>query len=278
MTNDELFARHALSQERRGLQKSSIKIRDQYLRTLAAAHPRRKTILTVTREEIEAFLDGRGIDVSTRKAWLSHLNSFYRWAVGEGYGKANPVEHIIRPKVPRRLPRPADPDELDAALKAADPKMKAWILLAGMAGLRCMEIATLQGQDINWASKTITVRGKGDKERTVAVNARTLQSLKRLKPPRRGPVFTRPMGGGYSNSGLSDEFNRFLRGAGVHATAHQLRHFYGTEMFRKGHDVLVVQQQMGHASPVTTAGYVAADPAAAAKLVSQLKFSQPRRK
>lgn len=52
-------------------------------------------------------------------------------------------------------------------------------------------------------------------------------------------------------SAISRAFER----VGVQATAHQLRHYYATELLNAGTDVRVVQTLMRHASLATTAIY-----------------------
>jgi integrase/recombinase XerC len=43
-------------------------------------------------------------------------------------------------------------------------------------------------------------------------------------------------------------------------TAHQLRHRYATAAYSRSHDLLAVQQLLGHSTPTTTQGYVRLDP------------------
>jgi site-specific recombinase XerC len=51
----------------------------------------------------------------------------------------------------------------------------------------------------------------------------------------------------------SVKFNQFLREAGVGATAHQLRHLFGSTTYANTRDLRTVQELLGHASPETTA-------------------------
>ena len=48
---------------------------------------------------------------------------------------------------------------------------------------------------------------------------------------------------------------RALERAGVAASPHQLRHTFGTELYRLTHDLGLTQDLMGHSSPGTTARY-----------------------
>jgi Phage integrase family len=57
----------------------------------------------------------------------------------------------------------------------------------------------------------------------------------------------------------------------VGATVHQLRHWYGTNLYRtSGRDILLVRVLMGHSSVLTTQGYLASDRAGAAEPVARL--------
>lgn len=54
---------------------------------------------------------------------------------------------------------------------------------------------------------------------------------------------------------LSDAFKR----AGVDATAHQLRHWFGTNVLRAGGNLRVAQELLRHSSPAITARYTQVD-------------------
>jgi integrase len=51
---------------------------------------------------------------------------------------------------------------------------------------------------------------------------------------------------------------------------HQLRHRFGTVAYQLSHDLRLVQELLGHASPQTTAGYTRTSPAASGKLIAAL--------
>lgn len=81
----------------------------------------------------------------------------------------------------------------------------------------------------------------------------------RLVPPDSfGPVVSwrgRPI----SARAVSARLASYLRTFGIDATGHQARHSFGTALYAACHDLVTVQQQMGHCSPQTTRGYVAAN-------------------
>lgn len=61
-----------------------------------------------------------------------------------------------------------------------------------------------------------------------------------------------------------------LYGLGIDETLHSLRHYFGTSMYLVSRDRRLVQETMGHNSPLTTAGYAAWSPEAAAAAVEAI--------
>ena len=63
--------------------------------------------------------------------------------------------------------------------------------------------------------------------------------------------------GSFSNPSLNKSFQRACAKVGiVGKRAYDLRHTFGTEMYRRTHDPLVVQQLMLHRSSETTRRYI----------------------
>jgi integrase/recombinase XerC len=274
MTDDDLIRAHHVDQVRRGNLPRSIARRDANLATFVK-WLQGKPLLEVTRTDVERFLDARDIGPRTRYGWLSHLHAFYDWAARDELTEHDPTSRIIRPKMRRTLPRPADTDELLSALGDACPKHRCWLLLAAYQGLRCQEIAGLRREDVLEAEGLLRVAmAKGGNERLLPLHPDVLEALKALPMPRVGWVFRRPRGGPYGPVALSQEFNRFLRDAGVDATAHHLRHWFGTSLYMDTHDLRLVQEMLGHASPTTTAIYTAFDQRAAGEAVRALGFAR----
>ena len=103
------------------------------------------------------------------------------------------------------------------------------------------------------------VTGKGGHQRVVGIPAR-LAGILAESDATVGPVFGRPV----SPTRVSQIVNAYLRDNGVAATAHQLRHLYGTRLYAAtGGNLLAVQQALGHASVTSTQIYAAIDVGAA---------------
>jgi integrase len=279
MTNDDLIRGHHRDQFRRGLLPRSISRRDDNLRTFAKWLDD-MPLLDATRDDVERFLDerkvrgGGPVTARTRYGWLSHLHGFYAWAIRDDLSAFDPTARIIRPKMRRTLPRPAATSELLSALGDASPKHRCWLLLAAYQGMRCQEIAGLRREDVLDTEGLLRVsKAKGATERMMPLHPDVLAALKALPMPRVGWVFSRPRGGPYGPVAMSQEFNRFLRGAGVDGTSHQLRHWFGSTLYAQTHDIRLTQEMMGHADISTTAIYTAYDRRAAGEAVRALGLS-----
>lgn len=110
---------------------------------------------------------------------IASLRTFYRYAAGRGLRADNPAEHLESPRVnPEEQRRPwLERSDIRALLRAAGAgraaahatRNRAAIWLAAGCGLRRAEIAALRVRDFDREAKTILVRGKGEKVRTLAV-------------------------------------------------------------------------------------------------------------
>jgi integrase/recombinase XerC len=259
----------------RGLSDNTIRVRLdllQRLQTFLGDIPLRKAQAGHLLRFERLAISGRSPE--TRRAYVCHIRAFYRWAMQTGIVSDDPSALLTVPIVPRHLPRPIDEDDLTLALATARPKMRAMLTLAAFAGLRSIEIAGLDWSDFRRepdGSAFIHVRkGKGSKERTVEVGETVVRALQAYGPKRRGPMFLGLDGQPMEAKSVSRACNQHLARHGVNATMHQLRHRYGTVAYQLSRDLRMVQEQMGHASPQTTAGYTRASAEAAARMVAAM--------
>lgn len=265
--DESLLAGIRRDQERRGLLPGSIYKTRVHVKSLMRWLGD-VDVFEATRAEIEEFLDGRDITPKSRHSWVSQLHVFYQWAIGEGLCTTDPTEHIRRPRLRRSLPRPASTQDLVFAIQGAVPEMRCWLLLAALQGFRCKEIAGLEREDVVETEGLIRVsHAKGMHERILPLHPDVLEALRCLPMPRTGAVFP-----GVSPPKLSRRVNDYLRDLGIPSTAHQLRHWFGTELYRSTRDLRLVQEMLGHQSPSATAGYTAFAHRDATEAVQKLGF------
>lgn len=209
------------------------------------------TLATATRLHAESYL-GRDLAPESRRTYVAHLRGFYRWALDEGYATVDPTAKLPAVRVPRAVPRPIPTDDLRRAVASADPRMRAWLLLMSLAGLRCLEVAGLRPEDVS-----VTADGpllflrecKGGGTGVVPAHPAVTAALTSL-PIRNGAWWD------VTPHYVSSQVGAYLRATGVPGTAHRLRHSAGTEFYRaSGYDLLATAQLLRHASVSSTQTY-----------------------
>lgn len=241
-------------QRGRGFSTETIRRRRRSLLQFAR-HLEPKTLERATLADIEEWLLGYRA-ARTRHAYRSDLRTFYGWATARDLLPLNPAALVDPVKVPKSLPRPIG-DEVLAAMYTGSLRVRRMIGLGLLAGLRAGEIAALDASDVALHTKppTIVVRaGKGGKDRVIPAHPMLVELLAGIPA---GPVFANQYGEPIKSKSCSQTIRAHLVRCGISATAHQLRHTFGTEMARaaKG-NLLAVANVMGHGSMNTTRGYV----------------------
>lgn len=266
---------YQLDCERRALRATSIvAMRCKLLCMAEAVAP--TPLLEAGAGQLQEALDGRRLGARARYGYLSILHGFYAWALLEGRATVDPTVRIRRPRAPRSVPRPISDADLRAAMLEAPPRIKAMMVLAAYQGLRCREIATLQREDIidtNNPPVMIVRDGKGGHQRVLPLHPDVMEALRCANMPRRGYVFVRtdtqePL----QPHNVSHYLALYLRSVGVDATAHQLRHWFGSKLYAECQDLRVAQEMLGHMDPRTTTVYVAFSMENARRAVEGLNF------
>jgi integrase/recombinase XerC len=211
------------------------------------------------------------LSASSKAGELAAIRGYCKWAVKHGIIEADPTRLIDRPRLPRRVPRPIEEATLAVALTHAPRDILVILCLAAFCGLRAGEISALEWSDVR--RDTLLLHGKGDKERIVPLHPLAKAALDNLPGKRRGPVLQRRdyQSGPVPPHRISQWANKYLHDNGITETLHQLRHRYGSLCYQLSNgDIRMVQDLMGHASPVTTAGYAAWDQSKASKVTRLL--------
>jgi integrase len=205
-----------------------------------------------TTDELAAWLGNRRWGRGTRRANYSIIAGFYRWAYAGGHLDWDPAADLRAPQAPRGRPRPVGPEVLaDVLARAADP-FRTFVVLAAYAGLRCCEIAGLDRGDIT--ERRIRIRhAKGGNEQQVPTHPLVWRTVRDFP---RGPLAV--AAGGVANASWVSTrsavyFRRRLQLPGV--ALHRFRHEYATSLRQAGHDLLMVQRLMRHASVSSTEIY-----------------------
>ena len=265
-----------------------------------------------TRTDLRTYLGvlGEGRARSSVAQRLAAIRSFHRWATRSDLAPGDPWGAIATPRLPRRLPRVLEVEQVDALLAVVEADLeavpgdepehaalrlalalrdRALVETAYAAGLRISELAgaTLGALDLRRGE--IRVLGKGRKERIGLLGRPARQALEDyLEDGRpilleRGPatespppeIFLNHLGGPLGVRGLRYRFDRLCVRAGlpVGVSPHTLRHSFATHLLDGGADLRVVQELLGHENLATTQIYTHVSPG---RLQAAYREAHPR--
>ena len=163
-------------------------------------------------------------------------------------------------------------DYLPAILASAEPDTRLMCAFAAYAGLRCAEIANLDRDDLSLHTipPVLAVRaGKGNKDRLVPIHPDLVTLIGKQRP---GPLFD------VCPKTVGRKIAEHLRGLGIDATAHQLRHTFGTELARAADgNVILVAKLMGHENVQTSMNYIGWAGGESASVVGRMFPDYPQR-
>ncbi|KWR74106.1 hypothetical protein RN04_02615 [Arthrobacter sp. W1] len=217
--------------------------------------------LTFTDRDVIRYLGRPGIAPSSKASYHSILRSFTSWLITTGQRGDDPLRTIPAVKRPRSLPRPVTDADLVATLESATRwNTRTKIMLAALQGLRVHEIAKVAGEDLDLDALTLRVTGKGSKDAVLPLHESLAEVA--LAYPRQGYWYPSKLtrSGHVSGQSVSTAIRRAMDRAGVIATPHQLRHWYGTSLLHESGDVRAVQELMRHENIQSTQLYTKVDP------------------
>lgn len=231
----------------------NIKDRAETMRFLEQYTAKKAT--EVTQKDLVLFM-ARDLSPATRSTYATIFRVFYRFCVQQGFIDKSPMEGAPTPRRPKYAPRPVENVQLQRILAACSrSSTRAMVLLAALAGLRVHEIAKIRGEDIDREKATLAVIGKGNKRAVIPLHPILLELTETM--PDVGYWFTpwdkpdEPITGKSCGQAIS----RAMKRAAVDGSAHQLRHWYGTNLLESGADLRTVQELMRHESLATTQIY-----------------------
>jgi integrase len=215
------------------------------------------------RTDVVDQLGSRDYATWSRRTYLQHLTAWAEWI-----GRPDLTAGIRRPPPPAGLPDPLPEQDLRRLMRhlAGCPPQYAWVVLGAFAGLRAGEVARFHRDHIH--GDVLRLQGKGGRTDVVPIPPVLREAL---RPWADVDGLLWPL----SPSRVSNIIRRRAAEIGVRMRFHQLRHRFGTAVYRQTHDLLLTQRLMRHASPQTTAGYAALVDDDARQAVDQIPGATP---
>ncbi|GAA7600093.1 tyrosine recombinase XerH [Helicobacter pylori] len=175
-----------------------------------------------------------------------------------------------------KLPTHLNNEELEKFLEGIDKiemsakvrtRNRLLIKIIVFTGMRSNEALQLKIKDFTLENGcyTILIKGKGDKYRAVMLKAFHIESLlkewlieRELYPVKNDLLFCNQKGSALTQAYLYRQVERIINFAGLRREkngAHMLRHSFATLLYQKRHDLILVQEALGHASLNTSRIY-----------------------
>jgi len=211
-----------------------------------------------------ASLGTRKLARATIARKAAALRCYFSWQVRQGHLDADPARSLRAPSGGGRLPRVLSSGEVTSLLDvptvdAADRRDLAVLELLYAAGLRVSELCGLDRADIDLRGRTVTVLGKGNKQRRVPMHDAAVAALRAWFEEGRDAMEGPPEAAFVNRRGARlgpRDVRRILDRRSASPThPHALRHTYATHLLDGGADLRVVQELLGHASLATTQVY-----------------------
>jgi site-specific recombinase XerD len=241
------------------------------------------TVHEVDRDAVRRYartiLDEKGLKESTVKRRMATLKVLFRWLEREGIVPLSVFHHLdVSIRLPKRLPRALDADEMRRLLGAArrrpsgagesrpyDAVLLHFVVVTLFTtGLRVGELVSVRLDQVSLRDGTIHVRGKGNRERRVYLPGRQAMALlaKFMELRRRVAAASNHLlvttgGAPCTTQHVRHALRKLAERARLNrrVTPHMLRHTAATHLLEAGVDTRFVQSLLGHASIATTQIY-----------------------
>src|SRR5690554_3206134 len=237
-------------------------------------------IKKVSIQDLHAYISytdkKRANSSSTRARKVASVRSFFKYLHSRvNLLDENPALYLEFPKTDARHPVYLTLDQSEKLLNTvlSNPnelfrsRDYAIIMLFLNCGLRLSELSSIDLDKIN-GEDTLTVIGKGNKERTIFLNEACVQAINdylSLRPvvPGEKALFLSKRKLRMSNRAIQHMIDKYLEKSGLDPqvySTHKLRHTAATLMYKYGNvDIRALQEILGHESVSTTQIYTHLD-------------------
>jgi integrase/recombinase XerD len=249
---------------------------------------RRRNLSNATSADLRLYLSSissRQLSASSQARKLSSLRQYYRHLQTDKLREDDPSLVLEAPRRRRGLPKTltivdmaqllkaaqdlSDDEKLSDAARLRAIRMNALLELLYATGLRISELVSLPA-NLGKKAGTITVRGKGRKERLVPFPDFAFEALARYRT-RLGKLKAKKSVGdskwlfpSYGTSGhmtrqqVARDLKSLAQAAGLDPgkiSPHVIRHAFASHLLQGGADLRSLQQLLGHADISTTQIY-----------------------
>ncbi|TAK10190.1 integrase [bacterium] len=287
---------HAYLRDQKGVSPNTIKnYRDSFKLLIAFIAAKRRghsrlTVLDLDVKTILAFLrhledpqSGRGNCAQTRNRRLTAIHSFFRYVSLCRPHLQPHAKRVLAIPVKRAPPTPTlflSRKELQCVLDQPSTlhpdgiRDLAMLIFLYNTGARAQEVADARLAWFDFPRRTVTITGKGNKQRTTPLWQSTVDLIRLYtkKHRRKSPIasdylFINQRGGSFTRFGVRAIVKKYIQRAArtcpsladKRLSTHSLRHTTASHLLESNVDPNVIKAWLGHASMSSTSRYLHAD-------------------
>ena len=218
-----------------------------------------------------ASLKDEGLTGKSINRKISALKSFFKYQLKTGEVKQSPMTRVIAPKNEKRLPSfVADKDIRTLFEHVAFPEgwqgstERLLLLVFYHTGMRLSELIQLKDSQVNAASHSLKILGKGNKERIVPVSPELMKAIKEYQQERakqfevdQAYLFLNEKGKPLAPRAVYTIVKKYLSLVTTveKRSPHVLRHSFATHLTNNGADLNAIKELLGHSSLAATQVY-----------------------
>lgn len=224
-------------------------------------------------------LSKQSLESATIARKISAIRQFLTFLYTEQIIKVNPALHLDPPKTKQNLPSVLSEDEVSKLIETAYQdttpyglRNVAMIELLYASGMRISELISLKLSHLQISNQYIKpyilITGKGEKERIIAINQKSIQALQKYLTVRdkfiklKTDQWLFPSKQSSQGHITRQYFAKILKKISMEAdinikniSPHKVRHSFATHLLNNGADLRIIQELLGHKNVSTTQIY-----------------------
>lgn len=224
-----------------------------------------KPVKQITMQDVSCYMITykctRNISNCTLRNVRAIFNSFFGWLYLHNKVDRNIISLIDKIKIDSVIKTPFSDTERELLFRNCNSiRDKAMLEFLYSSAIRVSELVSIDISDIDFISKTLIVKGKGNKERLVYLNEKSalyLQEYLATRTDNNPPLFvtSNKPHNRLSKTGVEWIVRNIGKRAGVQAYPHRFRRTSATNALNRGMPVQEVSKMLGHTKIETTMIY-----------------------
>jgi site-specific recombinase XerD len=189
----------------------------------------------LTSDGINPFLSNLRCNPGGKLSYFRAIRAFCNWLVRNDYLKDSLLKKVDPPKPAKPILPSLSREQVSYLIEQVDSvRDKAIIFLFADSGMRLNELVNIKATDIDWEEYTVTIWGKGNKQRKAPFTGRTAKLLQQWLE-RNGHGDDNIWG--LKRRGVETVLESLKQKAGLPCNPHTFRRTFASNLHRAGLDV-----------------------------------------